>query len=189
MNQHGSRLGPLVLLVLLTVLGANRAHAACNLIPSATQSFRAARGVANRPFAGPGEFVELRSGSCAGPTPLFASTDPDDYAVTFVFVPPAGGPRHVIVLATTCTGITDCGAATDTECRIAGPNDLAIMVRDGENRLQFRFPDTDNLIDVLDDDADDDRTLSGPVRIAVGPRAGGGACGLVTDTRRALWCA
>jgi len=51
------------------------------------------------------------------------------------------------VLATDCTGIADCAGATDTECRTAGVNDLAIVVRDGKNRLQFRFPDTDDLGD------------------------------------------
>src|SRR5438132_9836598 len=35
------------------------AHAVCNLIPSATTTFRSTLGSASRPFAAPGEFVEI----------------------------------------------------------------------------------------------------------------------------------
>src|SRR4051794_6414764 len=41
------------------VLAASDADAGCNIIPSATQTFRGALGSTNRPFAGPGDFVEV----------------------------------------------------------------------------------------------------------------------------------
>jgi hypothetical protein len=57
------RLGVLVL-VLVTLLAApwSRAHAACNLIPSATQTFRSSLGSTNKP----GALASACSGPCLG---------------------------------------------------------------------------------------------------------------------------
>lgn len=157
------------------------AGAACNLIPSAEQSFRGTLGTATRPFASPGEIVELRLRPtlCDQASPGgFASLDPMLYAVTLVFKPPppGAGARNVIVIATDCTGIGSCGGAASTTCVTAGPNDLDIVTKDGENRLQFRFPDSDALLGT----GTDDRTFTGPVTIAVTPRASAIPCALVT---------
>jgi hypothetical protein len=152
------------------------AGAACNLIPSAAQSFRGALGAANRPFASPGEMVELRvrTAVCDQGSPGFSGSE-SQYAVTIVFTPP-NGARNVVVLATDCTGIGTCAGAASTTCITAGASDLKIIP--GEDRLQFRFPDTDGLVGL----ASDDHTFTGPATIAVGPRAAAPACGLVTNS-------
>ena len=163
----------------ILLAAAAGARAACNLIPSASQTFRGTLGSTDRPFAGPGEFVELRIRPqvCDGASLGFLSTNPDQYAVTIVFTPPGAGPRNVVVVATDCTGIGTCGGAASTTCDPAGATGLAIVTRDGEQRLQFRFPDTDALLGT----ASDGRTLTGPVTIAVTPRAAALPCALVTS--------
>lgn len=49
-----------VLLVAAWLALAPEAGAICNVIPAATGDFRGAVGSLNRPFAGPGDFVEVR---------------------------------------------------------------------------------------------------------------------------------
>jgi hypothetical protein len=151
-------------------------QASCNLIPSAAQSFRGTLGTANRPFASPGEMVELRvrPAVCDQGSPGFSGTE-SQHAVTIVFTPP-NGPKNVVVLATDCTGIGTCAGAASTTCLPAGASDLKIIP--GEDRLQFRFPDTDGLVGL----GTDDHTFTGPATIAVGPRAAAPACGLVTNS-------
>jgi Tol biopolymer transport system component len=169
-------------LVLATVVAATGArgivHAACNIIPSAVQTYRGALGTANRPFAGPADIVELRvrPGVCDQASLGFESLDPAQYVVTVVFTPPDGGPRNVVFIATDPTGLGPCPGAASTTPRTAGANDLAIVLKDGEQRLQFRFPDTDAELQL----AGDDRTFTGPAVIAVTPRAAPLPCGLVT---------
>ena len=53
--------GLAVLFVATALLAtAHRAHASCNVIPGTVNSFAGQVGVIDRPFAGPGENVELR---------------------------------------------------------------------------------------------------------------------------------
>jgi hypothetical protein len=171
---------PIRLLVLIAELLTSRSgFPACNLIPSAQQTFRGSLGSTNRPFASPGEFVEvrLRPHVCDAASPGFTSTDPADYAVTIVFTPPNGGDRNIVVVATDCAGIAACTPATSPCCETAGPDDLALVTRGTETRLQFRFPDTDLLVD----GASDGRTLAGPAAIAVTARSEAPASGLATS--------
>src|SRR6266404_433746 len=44
---------------LAALAGSSAAHAGCNLLPQAQPIFRGALGTLDRPFAGPGDFVEL----------------------------------------------------------------------------------------------------------------------------------
>src|SRR5512134_1391890 len=74
--------------------------ASCNTIPSTERTFRSALGSADRPFAGPDEFLELRvrpsvcDQESAGFDPL-----PSDHVVTVVFKPPVGPvDRNNVVL-------------------------------------------------------------------------------------------
>jgi hypothetical protein len=108
-------------------------------------------GSTDRPFASPGEIVELRvrPGIC-GAGSGFTTTDPAQYDVTIVFTPPQGGPRNVVVLSTNTSGIGTCSGAASTQLLTAGATDLAVVTKNNEanlpeNRLQFRFPETDYL--------------------------------------------
>jgi Tol biopolymer transport system component len=167
------------------------ARAACNLIPSAIQSFRGTLGTANKPFAAPGDFVEVHvdPARCDG-TSGGLGVDADDQNVTIVFTPPLNGPRRVAFL-TADPGL--CGGATAQAKRTAceavvgtgnvqcfdGPTaGLAIVSRDGVPHLSFRFPDTDARFAP----DGDDRTLAGPATIAVSPAADPLPCGLATSS-------
>lgn len=170
------------------------ADAACNLIPQSQQSFRGTLGVANRPFAVPGDFVELsvRPQVCDQSSPGFTA-NAADHDVTLVFTPPNGGPRRVVLLtAASCSAqfvqnkLNTCDAApgvASVSClqvsTSADPVGLTVVNRQGQNRLAFRFPDTDTLLPP----AGDGLTLSGPVAIGVTRYAAPSLpCGLATGT-------
>jgi len=182
----------LIYLILAPLLAASPAHASCNLIPQAQQTFRGARGAADRPYAAPGDFVELslRPGVCEPAGAAFSATA-DDHIVTLVFTPPNNGPTRIVFLSTdSCTSsdnlarAASCGA-TPASCvqvnQMGQPPGLLLVHRRDALRLSFRFPDTDVLID----GANDDRTLSGSVRIAVSTASDTSLpCGLVTEPCR-----
>src|ERR1051325_8150314 len=86
---------------LLTALAAGRAHAACNLIPGTTKTFTATLGPTNRPFAAPGESLELALRPCDTAS---LSTDPTGHVVTVLFTPPDGTP-NVAIVATDCAAL------------------------------------------------------------------------------------
>ncbi len=184
----------LVLALGLVALRPVVATAGCDLIPQAQPIFRGTLGTLDRPFAGPGDFVELhvRPTICDQSSPgLPASVDQLD--VTLLFEPP-GGPRRAVVLTTascsdadlqqrldTCqaTPNMSAGGVTCVQMNAVGPVDMDIIERDSIPRLQFRFPDTDALLGGLDDD----RTLAGPVTIAVSPRTASALpCGLINSS-------
>jgi len=168
-------------------------RAECNVIPAAMTSFRAALGSTNRPFAGPGDVVELsvRPKVCDTKSSGYVDLDgdgsrSDDLVVTVLFVPPNGGARNAVVLAESCQGIdvAACGAKLglggSAQCVLVnaaptGPK-TDLVVPD-LNRLQFRFPDTDARLGALDDD----RTLAGPAKIVVTRRGAPPACQLATS--------
>ena len=171
---------------------AGSARAACNLIPGTEETFVSAGGRVNRPFAAPGEPVEIAPRACNG-TPLGGTAS--DYLVT-VFFEPESGPRNAVVLtaAADCSAVNaslagcagDLDAGSRAICVAGADADLALVDRDGELRLQFRFPDTDAVCSggaadglLCSDDfdcpggsctpSDDQRTLTGSVRIQVSP--------------------
>ncbi len=181
---------PLALAYIL--LGTSSTHASCNAIPGATRTFRGAAGFVDRPFAGPGDFVELRPNlTCSPDTPAFASVASENI-VTLVFRPPSG-ESNVVILATDCDALlrarqacTETVGATHVTCVTVNRDerslDIESFIRDGMRRLRFRFPDTDGLVGT----AHDDRTLSGPVSVAVS-RVGDSnplPCGLATTPCR-----
>ncbi len=164
------------------------AQAGCNIIPSATQTFRGALGSTNRPFAGPGDFVEVgvEPAHC-DPTSAGLGPAGDDHVVSVVFKPTGGPARVVFLTADSCTGgkakalrqsCESTAGVGNVACVQASPNDLAIVERNGVPRLAFRFPDTDAF---LPPDADD-RTLAGPATIAVTAVGTPLPCGLATGT-------
>lgn len=173
-------------ILLVGMLAASDADAGCNIIPSATQSFRGALGSANRPFAGPGDFVELgvEPGRCDAASAGFGPAG-DDHVVSVVFKPEAAPARVVFVTSESCTGgkakalrqgCESVAGVGNVTCVQAPPNDLAIVDRNGIPRLSFRFPDTDAF---LAPDTDD-RTLAGPAAIAVTALGAPLPCGLTT---------
>jgi Tol biopolymer transport system component len=167
-------------------LVAEPVGAACNLIPSATQTFRASLGSTNRPYAAPGDYVEIgvRPARCDGASSGF---DPMAAAhiVTVVFTPPSNGTRKVAFLTADSCGspasqakLAACEAtvgAGRVECFGGSEANLALVTRDVPH-LSFRFPDTD----ALAAPDGDDRTLSGPVTLAVTPATAPLPCALAT---------
>jgi hypothetical protein len=157
--------------VLRAALAPAPARAACNLIPQAQLSFRGTLGSVDRPFAAPGDFVELDVRTtpplCDG-----ASTKPNgfdgvasDYVVTLLFTPLGGGPDRAVVLATNCAAAGLGACKSDVSCiQVNKPGDpvgLEMVTRLDGKHLRFRFPNTKGLI------KNDDHTLAGPVTIAV----------------------
>ena len=178
------------LAVLLASAPERPAHAACNLIPSASTAFRGTLGSADRPFAAPGDFVEIAvpPERCAAASPGFSPVAAD-HVVTLVFTPQAGAPRRVVVLTTeACTSaavqaklqacpVPSGGSVTCLQVnQPGGPTDLAVVERNGARRLSFRFPDTDGIFPP-DGDA---RTLAGPITIAVTRSVDPLPCGLLS---------
>src|SRR5438552_12713703 len=177
-GRRGVSLRPPVALALVLVGGAvcTRADAACNLIPGTTKSFATALGATNRPFAAPGETVEVRLRTCdTASAGLLANGT--DHVVTIVFKPLVGPADRntVIALAADCSALqsrlASCAARADVGAavckQVGAAADLAVVVRDDGRHLSFRFPDTD--ADLAPDGGD--RTFAGPATIAVTARA------------------
>jgi hypothetical protein len=176
----------------LTTAAARQADAACNLIPSASKSFRGTLGDLNRPFAAPGDFVEIGASParCAAASPGFSAVE-DDQIVSVVFEPQGGTPRIAFITTADCNGADALAKRSACEATVGPGNvacvqagalassiNLAVVERNGERKVSFRFPDTDAL---LAPDLDD-RTLSGPATIAVSRSADPLPCELATTT-------
>jgi hypothetical protein len=178
-----ARRGRLALVLLLIAPAV--ARAACNLIPQATPAFRATRGTVDRPFAAPGDFVDvtLRPSLCDGASPGFG-VDASQHAVTLLFEPGGKAKAQAVVLSLApCAGLASqlaaCGATSGiagVSCLEVTPSDLALLSIDGAPHLRFRFPDTDALLAP----SGDGRAFSGPTTIAVSAAIGPLPCGLAT---------
>ena len=166
----------------VSATATRRASAACNLIPGTAKTFNATLGATNRPYAAPGEQLELRRRFCDAGSGFLP--DADDHVVTFAFKPSPGATR-IVVLAADCAKVklAACSSAPgvlSATCRQVAPGDLQLRtdVDLGDRRLVVRFPDTDDLLPPADDDA----TLAGPVAIAVTAASAAPACGLATGS-------
>ena len=93
----------LVFLTMASLALAARVDAACNLIPGTAKTFDAILGATNRPFAGPGEPLEIRLRPCDTASTGFLPTG-DEHVVTVVFKAPDGTNR-VVALANDCLGV------------------------------------------------------------------------------------
>lgn len=172
-----------VLVAIATVATAARpASAACNLIPGTAKTFNATLGATNRPYAAPGEQVELRRRFCDAGSGFLS--DAEDHVVTFAFKPSPGATR-IVVLAADCAKVklAACSSAPgvlSATCRETAPGDVQLRtdVDLGDRRLVVRLPDTDDLLPPAGDDA----TLAGPVAIAVSAAGAPPACGLATGS-------
>lgn len=165
---------------LLVPFQTHSATASCDAIPAARTEFRGVLGSASRPYARPGDWVELRLDSrCDGLSSGFVGSAADHF-VTLVFMPPEGS-RQVVVLGErvpnpgqlrACREISSGEVATFSRTDVAG---LPVVERVSRQILRFRFPDTDRLVGT----AADDLTLTGPVRIAVSAAADPLPCDLM----------
>lgn len=143
---------------------AAEADASCNLIPGAEPVYRGAIGATDRPFAAPGEPVELILQSCDDSA--FGSSAAD-HVVTVTFEPALGGRTAAILTTGDCSAIdpfiasctSDLGAGGAAFCVPGLDSGLTIAEVDGKRRLRFLFPDT----------AVTGTTATGPTRIAVTP--------------------
>jgi Tol biopolymer transport system component len=167
----------LALLVVLCMSGHD-ADACCNAQPFAADAFPSALGATDRPYAAPGEQLEVRLRPCDD-SPGFGGTG-DDYLATVAFRPPAGGPARLVAVANDCAKVKVNACGVPTTCHQA-PDNLRVVERDGEPRLTLRFP----LTDAEFPPAADGRTLSGPALVAV-TTAGTLPCGLATSSCAAL---
>jgi len=156
----------------VTILATHAAHAACNIIPGTSRTFRGQIGRVDRPFAGPGDFVgvSLDAQRCDARRPALGVSTPA-HVVTLAFVPAGGGPTHLVVIGDLAApqvqdGLDACEASTGTrphaiDVTSAGVAEIADLR--GIRTLRFRMPDTrpawEGGVDGLD--------LAGPLRIAV----------------------
>ena len=172
-------------LALAVAAPGGSAHAACNLIPGTVKLFNGAVGATTRPYAAPGERVELRLRPCDAASPGFGAAAAD-HVVSVVFEPANGAPPTLAVLAADATCPLDAGACAaelaatggTAFCVPAADTGLAVVDRNGIRHLGFRFPDTDSLVDA----PADGHTLAGPVTVAVTDAAAPLPCGLLSGT-------
>jgi Tol biopolymer transport system component len=150
-------------------LDGGPASAICNVIPGTAQTFRGTLGNLNRPFASPGDRVEVRlSPLCDAASPGFPSTA-EELVVSVAFTPPHGR-RSLVVLAYDCerlgAALAACGDAAAVRCVSATAAALDVVELEDQRRLRFAFPDTRGFIPPADDPAGD-LALTGPATIAV----------------------
>lgn len=158
--------------VAIALAPTQRVQAACDVIPAAIQPFRTAAGSIDRPFAAPGDFVELGPDTCLHQGGITAPLE--DLVVSIVFKPPGRTRRTLVVLSPRACGASGlarrlraCGRAAnaDVECIRVDPGDIEKPAAHPA-RLRFRFPDTDRLLG----EPHDALTLAGPAAIAVTTR-------------------
>ncbi|HYD49318.1 MAG TPA: hypothetical protein VEB21_13260, partial [Terriglobales bacterium] len=167
--------------IVVMPLTPSSAAASCNQIPGSVHLFRGALGTVTRPFAGPGDLVELRLSPSCDDSPGFSPAAADQ-VVTIVFTP-FDAPRSAVVLAADCAALADelarCGRVANVltvRCLQTSRDvpSLETVERDGALALRFRMPDTDALLR-LDGDR---RGLTGPAAIAVTARGAPLPCAL-----------
>jgi hypothetical protein len=83
-------------LAVAAALIARRASPSCNVIPPAIQPFRSSVGSVDRPFAGPGDWVELGSDRCVQTAGLPDAVD--QLVMSVFFTTPDGGPVTAVIL-------------------------------------------------------------------------------------------
>jgi hypothetical protein len=131
----------LVAVLAASLLAVSEARASCNVIPPTDRAFPSTIGSVSRPFARPGDHVELTLGA----TPFFAPNAGGN-VVRLRFSPPGQ--------AETSVDLPACTAAT---CELSDCSPA------GCRRLRFTFPDTDALVT----QPGDGQGLTGPVSVTV----------------------
>lgn len=143
-----------LLATLVVSASARAARAACDVIPAAETTFRSTLGQTSRPFAKPGDWVELSlDARCDGASSPGFTGSSEQHVVTFVFRPPSG-PRNLVTLARSCVPLEasrrSCAARADVAhavcIEVNRPQTAHAIERLDTRRLQVRFPDTDRLL-------------------------------------------
>jgi len=169
-----------VLLVSTLTLSSGEARGACNVIPAAATTFRSTLGTVDRPFAGPGDVIEVAADGCAQTAGLPQAVG--DLVVSLVFSPMGGSDTIVVLTPGTCpdvdAALAACGLppSTRTMCRHVEPPDLE-KPSGRPDHLRVTFPDTDDLVGTPDDDL----TLAGPVALAVSVRGAALPCAALSS--------
>ena len=154
-------------------------HGACNVIPRAVEQFESALGASNRPFASPGDFVEiaLRRTSTSG---MGGTVAAEDLVALFVFSPPAG-KKTIVGVGSACVpdALSVCESfpeVYEAACVETPADDIRVRVNEAglPTAVAVRFPSTDELFDGVVDD----RGLTGPVTIAILHKDADGVCEL-----------
>ncbi len=91
------------------LLAPNDASAGCNLIPGTAKTYDGVLGATNRPYAGPGESLEIRLRPCDVASTGFLPTG-GAHVVTLVFEAPDGTNR-VVALSDDCVGVDTASCA------------------------------------------------------------------------------
>lgn len=162
-------------LLLLSFVAASPVAAICDVIPQVKTITRGAMGGIDRPFASPGDPVELSVDTGGCDSAVFA----DDVLITFLFKPQSGS-RHAVVVSSEVGGCQAAALAQQLEaCEVQLDGGHTTCVEDpsatgSPTRLSLSFPDTQGV---------DESTpvLTGPVAIAVTPNGEPLPCGLATQ--------
>ncbi|HLY36895.1 MAG TPA: hypothetical protein VKU61_02595, partial [Candidatus Binatia bacterium] len=166
-----------ILIGILVAIGAHHAVAACNIIPSVSKTFRSSLGATNRPFAAPGDLVQVSvdPAGCDPDSPGLLG-DPLQEAVTIVYTPSGRARRRTVVLAADCTtpdfqaALAACQQVAKSSTPITCISQPKAALAQAGTRLSFRFPDTSALVAPAG--------LAGPATIAVTRATDPLPCGL-----------
>src|SRR5262249_40511680 len=140
----GCLLGSMLVALAATIVVPAVGRACCNVIPQVARGFRGTRGIVDRPFARPGDWIEVRPECAAGLK--FDADREGAYVVTILFE--TNGSTHVTVLSRHCDdGVLDdakqaCSDRSDVrgrfECIKSEEEDVLVV----NGNLLIRFPDT-----------------------------------------------
>lgn len=168
--RNATAAATLVAILLGGGLMAEPTWAGCNQIQAPTsQTWRGYRGTVDTVFGRPDpnplvtpdpRDVWVGSNGCNA-----TELAEEDYVVTVVFKPPRVGTPNIVVLTTAgdCSALVCDDGASSFHC--VNNQNSGIFVPPGENKLRFRFPDTDPFF--LPNDPG--KPFTGPTLIAVTP--------------------
>ncbi|MFP6665536.1 MAG: hypothetical protein VCC00_15190 [Deltaproteobacteria bacterium] len=154
------------------MLLAGGAQASCDLFPGVERTYDGALGSANRPWAAPGESLELRHRSCdaqgAVPAPLGSAN-----VVTIAYLEPGATGASLVVLTDSCDAafaaeVASCTASKGVAAALCAETDS--LMNAGASSLRFAFPDAVALFGGAG--------LAGATRIAVTRRGDAVPCDL-----------
>ncbi len=164
-------------------ISPGRALAACYLIPDTVKSYEGAVGSANRPYASPGETVDLRVRPCDRDSIGLGRTA-DDHVVTILSRPAGRAPHATILTVQACSlaAVTACedelrtvDSAATVSCVEGASAGIEVVGEGPDRRLRFRFPDTAAQAGPASGG------LAGPASIAVSSADGPLPCGQVAS--------
>ncbi len=160
--------------LLLLASSFSPAQASCDLFPGVERTYSSALGSANRPWAAPGEAIELRHRSCDSEGAAPAAIGSDNL-ITVAFLEPGMTRASLIVVSDRCDAelrqrVGECRAAKAVEHAFCVEVPGESLENIGDGKFRFPFPDSAGI--------DRESGWAGPARIAVSPRSGDLPCKL-----------